>query len=136
MCTHLGMQRYDKYLIQERPTKPETPWLTDQLWNGCHDLEEILTCFQGITADICTAPIKCVLGKVQVHVNPENWDGYIERTQEHGTEDEEVVTAWNDRLTMFQKLCLIKTFWEEKVRWSFLCRNSLVYAAFIRLYLL
>lgn len=105
---------------QNRPEKPKIPWLTHQIWNGCHDLEEILPCFQGISTDIVKTPILCKLGKLEIQVNPKEWYGYINQTellyQKSSDEEPRGFVPWNDRLTAFQKLCLIKCFKEEKVR--------------------
>jgi hypothetical protein len=47
---------------------------------------------------------------VDINLNPDNWNGYSDRNN-----DDAVFVPWNEKLTMFQKLCLIKTFFEEKV---------------------
>ena len=51
--------------LQERPVKPDIPWLTQQLWNTCCDMEE-LTCFKGILNDIVCTPVGCKIGTVEV----------------------------------------------------------------------
>lgn len=97
------------------------------MWIGCHDLEELLPCFQGITTDITKMPIYFKLGRLEIDINPKNWDGYVDLTEQtsqrtpethqDGSDDivPPVFIPWDDRLTEFQKLCLIKTFKEEKV---------------------
>ena len=107
-------------MFQERPSKPDVYWLTDQVWAGCHDLEEILPCFQSITTDITKIPINCQLENVEVDVNPREWNGYVDPTEHfemstNNDEEPKVCLSWNDRLTTFQKLILIKCFKEEKV---------------------
>ena len=51
---------------QERPEKPDVPWLTTGLWNICCDMEDMLPAFKGITSDIVTTPIHCKAGRVEV----------------------------------------------------------------------
>ncbi len=110
------------------------------MWNVCLDMEDVLPCFKGICQAILTTPIKVNVGRLEVQVNPEDWDGYEERDNEDKeteevseenkkNEDNEVNEEgqqeaadnlvqkqnWNDRLTMFQKLCVVKSFKEEKV---------------------
>lgn len=61
------------------------------------------------------------LGRFQASVNPKTWEGYV---SELGPleESKEVKQGsgirghWNKRLGPFQKLILIKSFIEEKVR--------------------
>lgn len=104
--------------MQERPEKPLISWLTHQIWKGCCDLEDFLPCFKGLTNDITVTYIMCTLGRIEISLNPENWDGYGEQVQQDPSDDEEKVEAfvsWDDRLTEFQKLCLVKCLKEEKV---------------------
>lgn len=96
------------FIYKKLPEKPDVPWLTHQIWKGCHDLEDSFSCFQGICKDIIQTPIKIVLGRLEVNVNPCGWDGYSESTV-----NEEL--TWDERLTPFQKLCMIKCFKEDKV---------------------
>ena len=120
------------------------PWLTQPMWNTCLDMEDVLACFKGICSDITTTPIKCKLGRLDIQVNPEEWEGYVEKVEEKdkegeeqkkeeeekkvelkGKEGDECVAegseikvgqgSWDERLTMFQKLCVVKSFKEEKV---------------------
>lgn len=97
----------------------------------CHDLEEVLTCFRGISHDIWNVPVSCSLGKLEIQINPQDWedcneaeDDESDETKDDETEESQDTSVqettstsvpWNDRLTRFQKLCLIKAFKEEKV---------------------
>lgn len=86
------------------------------MWAACHDLEEVLPCFQSITSDITKTPIKCNLENVEVTVNPPEWDGYITSdTDDTLIEEKEEQKSLDEKLTDFQKLILIKNFQEEKV---------------------
>ena len=82
-------------------------------------MEETLTCFKALTKDILITPVHCTLGRLEVHANPQEWDGYsndppaVEPTSDEG--DAPVSGQWNDRLTSFQKLIMVKCFREEKV---------------------
>ena len=85
------------------------------MWSGCHDLEEVLPCFEGISVDIIKSFVDIKLGNVEVEVNPREWNGYVQTQEIFSTKDETSKPPWNDRLTSFQKLILIKCFKEEKV---------------------
>ena len=107
----------------------------------CHDLEEVLTCFRGISHDIWNVPVSCSVGKLEIQINPqdcdysnesasadddddddETKDDETEESQDTCTSLQETTStsvAWNDRLTGFQKLCLIKAFKEEKVCYNY-----------------
>ncbi|KAJ8245285.1 hypothetical protein GJAV_G00269100 [Gymnothorax javanicus] len=105
---------------QERTGKPDVPWLSDEDWKTCCDLEDKLPCFKGIKAEIVATPISITLGRLEVRVNPESWEGYVsdlppytERAQEEPSDA--VRGHWDQRLGAFQKLILIKSFMEEKV---------------------
>ncbi|XP_060697694.1 dynein axonemal heavy chain 6 [Hemiscyllium ocellatum] len=115
-------------LDKERPPKPMVPWLRTAVWHTCCDLEENLPCFRGITEEIVATHIKVKLGRLDVDINPPTWDGYktdllpyspnlAETEDEAEAEEQEyvIIGHWNERLTLFQKLILIKSFWEEKV---------------------
>ncbi|GCC25591.1 hypothetical protein chiPu_0004002 [Chiloscyllium punctatum] len=117
-------------LDKERPPKPMVPWLRTAVWHTCCDLEENLPCFRGITEEVVATHIKVKLGRLDVDINPPTWDGYktdllpyspnlaeAETEDEAEAEEQEyvVIGHWNERLTLFQKLILIKSFWEEKV---------------------
>lgn len=54
------------YIPQERPEKPDVPWLTAAMWNTSYDLEDILPAFKGITSDIIATPVHCKAGRVEV----------------------------------------------------------------------
>lgn len=100
----------------------------------CHDLEEVLTCFRGISHDIWNVPVSCSVGKLEIQINPQDWENNSTEAEEDETEDDDTKddetedtslqststsVAWNDRLTGFQKLCLIKAFKEEKVCYNY-----------------
>ncbi|XP_075140366.1 dynein axonemal heavy chain 6 [Leptodactylus fuscus] len=97
-------------LDKERPTKPDVPWLSDILWNSCCDLEEILPCFKGLKIDILLAPIVINLGTLEVRINPSTWDGYNLQPS-----TDETHKTWDEKLNLFQKLIVVKSFVEEKV---------------------
>ncbi|XP_072261492.1 dynein axonemal heavy chain 6 [Pyxicephalus adspersus] len=104
-------------LDKEHPIKPDVPWLSDVIWMSCCDLEEILPCFKGIKADILSLPIKICLGSLEIQINPSSWDGYNTLTSkvQHGKENEAMQESWDEKLTLFQKLILVKSIMEEKV---------------------
>uniref|UniRef100_A0A6I8NU96 Dynein axonemal heavy chain 6 n=1 Tax=Ornithorhynchus anatinus TaxID=9258 RepID=A0A6I8NU96_ORNAN len=97
-------------LDKERPPKPEVPWLANALWFSCCDLEETLPCFQGISQALVLAPISIKLGSFETYINPEDWEDYP-----RGSEDNVKIDDWNIKLSIFQKLILVKCFKEEKV---------------------
>lgn len=93
-------------------------WLTAQIWNGCHDLEDMLPCFKGISSDITKTPVNCSLGRLEINVNPKESDNYLEdipKTLDNEDESPTKFGKWNERLTDAQKLCMIKCFAEDKV---------------------
>ena len=58
-------------LSQERPEKPDVPWLTAGLWNICCDLEDMLpAAFKGLKSDIIATPVHCKAGRVEVSMRP------------------------------------------------------------------
>lgn len=63
--------------------------------------------------------ICCKLGRLEIDLNPKSWDGYVDQTPELNdvSDEENVLVPWDDRLTSFQKLCVIKSFKEEKVNY-------------------
>lgn len=102
------------------------PWLTQQMWKTCCDMEETLACFKGIIKDILNTPVYCKLGRLEVHANPEEWEGYSNdppAAAAQPTTDEEdapvISGQWNERLSSFQKLIMVKCFKEEKVSYHF-----------------
>ena len=105
--------------IQKLLDKPDVPWLTEQIWNSCQDLQELLPCFEGICDNILKNPVSCKLGRLEIQVNPEHWNGYTELPPEASSDSNDEVTGnykqWDEVLTDFQKLCMIKCFKEEKV---------------------
>uniref|UniRef100_K7FYG4 Dynein axonemal heavy chain 6 n=1 Tax=Pelodiscus sinensis TaxID=13735 RepID=K7FYG4_PELSI len=108
-------------LDKQRPAKPDVPWLEDSMWFMCCDLEEILPCFQGIQSEILSTHIFIQLGCLDVHVNPETSETYNSEPSapavqpEEETKDGTRKACWDTRLSMFQKLILVKSFMEEKV---------------------
>ena len=81
-------------------------------------MEELLPCFKGLSKDIISTPVHCKLGRLEVHANPQNWDGYTEPNPSpsaHEDEKHSICGHWDERLTSFQKLIMIKCFKEEKV---------------------
>ncbi|XP_063150960.1 dynein axonemal heavy chain 6 [Candoia aspera] len=102
-------------LDKERPVKPEIPWLEENTWFMCCDLEETLPCFEGIQKDILLKPIFIKLGQLDIHINPEEWEGYKPETEEKKKKDDKPNIPWDNRLTMFQKLIVVKCFMEEKI---------------------
>ncbi|XP_056619544.1 dynein axonemal heavy chain 6 [Triplophysa dalaica] len=105
---------------KELPERPEVPWLTDFAWETCCNLEDQLACFKGIKKEMIATPITVRLGKLEVTVNPEKWEGYVTDLPSY-TDDTpsgkqpQVRGHWDQRLGAFQKLILIKSFMEEKV---------------------
>ena len=93
-------------------------------------MEENLTCFKGLAKDIVSTPVECKLGRVEVHANPQDWDGYTEPNppppsspQQSSTEESDFPSTcghWEERLTSFQKLIMIKCFEEEKVTYMYM----------------
>ncbi|XP_015279206.1 PREDICTED: dynein heavy chain 6, axonemal [Gekko japonicus] len=101
-------------LDKERPAKPEIPWLEEHTWFMCCDLEETLPCFAGIQKDMLSKPIFITLGQLDIPVNPESWEGYESSEDEMKSKDPPSI-PWDTRLTVFQKLIVVKCFMEEKV---------------------
>ncbi|KAL6467190.1 hypothetical protein MHYP_G00249940 [Metynnis hypsauchen] len=105
---------------KEFSEKPNVPWLSDFEWETCCDLENRLPCFRGIKKDIVTTPIAIQLGRLEVTINPEQWEGYMKDLPPYSentppNQQPDVRGHWNERLGAFQKLILIKSFSEEKV---------------------
>nr|XP_055061459.1 dynein axonemal heavy chain 6 isoform X1 [Misgurnus anguillicaudatus] len=132
LCVEIMMQRGEisqqewQYFLRgaggmekELPEKPEVPWLSDFTWETCCNLEDQLLCFKGIKKEIIATPISVSLGKLEVTVNPELWEDvntlttYSEDTSIE--KQSQVKGHWNQQLSAFQKLILIKSFMEEKV---------------------
>lgn len=60
-------------------------------------------------------------GQLEVTINPEQWDGYVNDLPSFSEDipsekHPQVRGHWNQRLGAFQKLILIKSFMEEKVK--------------------
>eukprot|EP00731_Ephydatia_muelleri_P001617 Em0001g1617a len=107
-------------LITERPAKPDLPWLSKAVWNTCFDMDDMLPAFKGLCRDLVTTPVHCKLGRWEVNVNPSNPGEYpVQDTPPpQPTPEGEVpplVGHWDDRLSSFQKLIMVKAFREEKV---------------------
>ncbi|TRY65354.1 hypothetical protein DNTS_005929 [Danionella cerebrum] len=98
---------------KELPERPDVPWLSDCAWETCCDLEATLPCFKGINKEITSTCISVSLGKLEVTVNPQQWDGYVTELPPFSgntppEKQAEVRGHWNQRLGAFQKLILIK----------------------------
>lgn len=68
------------------------------------------------------------VGKLEVTVNPEQWEGYVTTltpySEDTSSEKQSQVKGhWNQRLSAFQKLILIKSFMEEKVKSKIIAEN-------------
>uniref|UniRef100_A0A673W197 Dynein axonemal heavy chain 6 n=1 Tax=Salmo trutta TaxID=8032 RepID=A0A673W197_SALTR len=116
---------WQHFLRGDHPERPDVPWLAEFTWQTCCELEDTLPCFNGIKREITATPITIKLGRLEVCINPENWQGYVSDSQlppysEEMSEEEKeqadgVRGHWDQRLGAFQKLVLIKSFMEEKV---------------------
>ncbi|KXJ13494.1 Dynein heavy chain 6, axonemal [Exaiptasia diaphana] len=102
---------------KERPPKPDVPWLTDQMWNNCCDLEDMIHSFKGLKEDFMKKPITITMGNIKVCPNAAVKSD-TESDEESDNEEEEEgedKKSWQDRLTSFERLMFIKAFKEEKV---------------------
>ncbi|XP_044515237.1 dynein axonemal heavy chain 6 [Gracilinanus agilis] len=103
-------------LDKERPPKPDVPWLLDVIWFACVDLEETFPVFQGLTMQLPTIPIMVKIGNFETYLNPSLLEDEDEMEEDEMQEESsESQDYWNEELTMFQKLILVKSFKEEKV---------------------
>ncbi|XP_054635035.1 dynein axonemal heavy chain 6 isoform X2 [Dunckerocampus dactyliophorus] len=107
-------------LEKEYPERPDVPWLSDDYWQTCCELEESLSCFKGISNEIIATHIDVQLGRFETSFNPKEWEGYVSKLpplveSKDGKEQSGIRGHWNERLSSFQKLVLIKSFMEEKV---------------------
>ncbi|XP_071788570.1 dynein axonemal heavy chain 6-like isoform X3 [Asterias amurensis] len=115
---------------KEHPSKPDIPWINDYIWNTTFDLDDSVPAFKGLLRDLVATPIYCKMGRLEVTPNPASWEGYGpvpppyepppppaegEDPPAAVEDDGKVKGHWNDRLTSFQKLMLVKCFMEEKV---------------------
>ncbi|XP_035385934.1 dynein heavy chain 6, axonemal [Electrophorus electricus] len=105
---------------KELSEKPSVPWLSDFVWETCCDLESRLPCFRGFKKAMVSTPITVQLGRLEVSLNPEQWEGYVTDLPPYSEDtpsekQPEVRGHWNECLGAFQKLLLIKSFSEEKV---------------------
>ncbi|KAI4587317.1 hypothetical protein MJG53_005104 [Ovis ammon polii x Ovis aries] len=108
-----------KYFKQERPPKPEFPWLVTATWFACCDLEELFPVFKGLTQYIVLYPISVRIGSFETYINPPDRDAYsIMKEGDQLITTERVPTSynfWHPELSSFHKLILIKCCKEEKV---------------------
>ncbi|KAM9314768.1 dynein axonemal heavy chain 6 [Pholidichthys leucotaenia] len=98
--------------------RPDVPWLSDFYWKTCCELDDTLPCFKGISKEITKTHIHIKLGCSEASLNPETWEGYVSELPPLGScseEKQEIKGHWDERLSAFQKLVLIKNFMEEKV---------------------
>ncbi|XP_041935143.1 dynein heavy chain 6, axonemal [Alosa sapidissima] len=105
-------------LDKERELRPDVIWMTDFIWENCCDLEDRHECFKGLKEQIVSYPITIDLGRVQVQINPTDWEDYLPEPEPSSAPDEQPAGSrinWNEKLTSFQKLILIKCFTEEMV---------------------
>ncbi|XP_030643583.1 dynein heavy chain 6, axonemal [Chanos chanos] len=105
---------------KELEVKPDVPWLSDLDWETCCDLEDRLPCFKGLKKEIVATPISVKLGRLEVRINPKQWEGYVTSLPPYSEEtpaekQPQVRGHWDKRLGTFQKLILIKSFAEEKL---------------------
>lgn len=54
------------------------------------------------------------IGQLDIYINPEFWEGYEPENGEIASDDPANI-LWDMKLTMFQKLIVVKSFMEEKV---------------------
>ncbi|MXQ83245.1 hypothetical protein E5288_WYG018809 [Bos mutus] len=103
----------------ERPPKPEFPWLVTATWFACCDLEELFPVFKGLTQYIVLFPISVRIGSFETYINPPDPDAYsIMKESDQLITTEKVPTSynfWHPELSSFHKLILIKCCKEEKV---------------------
>ncbi|KAG7486149.1 dynein heavy chain 6, axonemal [Solea senegalensis] len=104
-------------LQQDKPERPDVPWLSDFYWQTTCELESTLPCFKGISKEITRTHIDIRLGRFQASINPETWEDYVSELPSLGElkKGSGIRGYWNERLGAFQKLILIKSFVEEKV---------------------
>ncbi|KAK3733193.1 hypothetical protein QZH41_008554, partial [Actinostola sp. cb2023] len=101
---------------KERPPKPDAPWLSDQIWNSCCDLEDLIHSFKGLKNDLMKKPITITMGTLKVCPNAALQDDEESDDDSSDDEDEEdKEKSWQERLTSFERLMFIKAFKEEKV---------------------
>ncbi|XP_057699654.1 dynein axonemal heavy chain 6 isoform X1 [Corythoichthys intestinalis] len=105
---------------KEFPERPDVPWLSDDYWETSCELEDSLPCFKGLSQEIIATHIHIQLGRFETPFNPETWEDYVSQLppldmSEEGNKKGGIRGYWNERLTSFQKLVLIKSFMEEKV---------------------
>ncbi|XP_061882783.1 dynein axonemal heavy chain 6 [Entelurus aequoreus] len=105
---------------KEYPERPDVPWLSDEYWEICCELEGSLSCFKGISNEIIATHIHVTLGSFETSFNPEDWEDYVSTLPPFDASKDEneqsgIRGHWDERLSPFQKLVLIKSFMEEKV---------------------
>ena len=97
--------------------------LTEDIWNKIVDLEdEQPDVFKGLKADVTRTPIHITLGGNELRLNPPKGGfAYSHDTPppipaKSEEEDEpEIIGHWNERLSSFAKLMLLKFFADERV---------------------
>ncbi|XP_061839882.1 dynein axonemal heavy chain 6 isoform X2 [Nerophis lumbriciformis] len=105
---------------KEYPERPDVPWLSDEYWETCCELDSSLSCFKGISNEIIATHIHVTLGSFETSFNPEDWEDYVSTLPPFDASKDEneqsgIRGHWDERLSPFQKLVLIKSFMEEKV---------------------
>lgn len=110
---------------RKRPAKPAAEWLSEEVWDKCVDLEDSFKCFKGLTEDLLRTPIYCALGELEIRLNPKESPDYsvpepppytrppTPKGDESPEPEDDVVGHWEERLSSFQKLILVKNFKEE-----------------------
>ena len=118
---------------KERDEMPSIAWLTLDVWFQCVDLEENVKAFRGLTREILATPIFITYGDLEVALNPLEASEFVDAGPLPDDIDafraenpDAVLGHWDERLTEFQKLILIKVFCEERVIYAaslFVTRN-------------
>ena len=107
--------------MQERPAKPNVDWLQQTTWNACCDLNRMVPAFRGLTTDIVKTPVWVKVGDAEIRINPAEWTGYDKKvaayveSHEEPKDDGKVKGHWDERLSIFQKLMIVKAFVDQKV---------------------
>lgn len=52
--------------LQQRPAKPNVEWMNQQKWIAACDLQDNLSGFKGIAADLTKTPVSAEIGSIQV----------------------------------------------------------------------
>ena len=86
---------------KERPEKSTVEWMSLETWQNCVDLQDMLpTIFENLCEDMQARPLRIRVGKKFIcYVNTEStWEGCAKET----------TVDWDQKLTPFEKLVLIK----------------------------